>query len=612
MTQRLYINDELVDIVEGTKITLNFKSNIFGDISKITASNSQTVKLPKTTRNCRILDNPTAPAYNSRFRYKRHTCRYEQNGVELLRGYAVLLDSSSDYEIAIYWGVLAKYQSWKDANPSLRDLTGDEYMAWNSVATYTEQYSTVMERGYGYPYYECGVGSDKTKGNMHPSVLCSWVLDKISAQQGVTFTFPDRVRDAIGTLAMPCLSNYAGEMYWLEKKVQCSAQMATSGLDLVNTYAYLGATNISAGADLIAGTTTISGVPNTLFAVKDADKVRVVFKDFTTGKYTNLSRFEVRALTSEGDTLRVHSFEPTTNYANAFGFDINAEVDVSDAETVRFAVAFTAMGLGATSWLAESFRYTPLVENNTYPCLFDIIPNLPDITQIDFIKALSAMYGVFAMPDNSNPDNIKFVGIDELMDNRANAYDWTSRLVAAQGGEAKETKFSIADYAQKNWFRYAEDDSVSVDADYPITINNEVLNSEKDAIKLPFAPSRGYTIIHYEKGTEDGQTVYDPVEVKPRIMRVINSGGYARLNFAGLSFKDLLGEYYARFATMLNEAIVIKEKLHISEYDIVGLDFTKPVYLAQYSRYFGIVSLQVSGNECTAELALLPTTIVES
>jgi hypothetical protein len=58
---------------------------------------------------------------------------------------------------------------------------------------------------------------------------------------------------------------------------------------------------------------------------------------------------------------------------------------------------------------------------------------------------------------------------------------------------------------------------------------------------------------------------------------------------------------------MLNEAVVIKEKLRMSEYDIKDIDLTKPVYLAQYGRFFGIVSLQVTGRECKAELAVLPT-----
>lgn len=611
MTQRLYINDELVDISPGTKITLNYKSNIFGDISKITSSNSLTVKLPKTTRNCRILDNPTAPAYSSRFRYKRHACRYEQNGVELLRGYAVLLDSSADYEIALYWGVMAKYQSWRDADPSLRDLDGEETIAWNSVAVTTEPYATIVERGYGYPFYDSGA-YDTTQGNRHPSVMCRWVLDKISAQQGVSFTFPERVREAIDNLMMPCVSNNAGKSYWQQNNVRCVSKMA-SLQDIFSPSAYLQATYIDAGTDKVLGDVYVnSSVPVTEFATLDADNIHIEFRDFSSGRYSSLSQFEVAALSEDGlTTISTHTFPAVENSSDVWGFNISEDVDVSGAYKVRFRVVMIATTTAA-SWQAEWFRYAPLVEKNTYPCLFDIIPNLPDISQINFIKALCAMYGLFAMPDNDNPDNIIFVGIDELMGNRAEAYDWTARLHEAAGGDAQETRFSIADYAQKNWFRYAEDDTVSVDADYPITIDNVTLKGEKDIISLPFAASKGNTIIHYESKLEDGKMVYTLIDVKPRIMRLENNGGYGWLNFAGLSFKDIIGTYYARYAAMLNEAVVIKEKLHISEYDIVGLDFTKPVYLAQYSRYFGIVSLQVTGDECTAELALLPTTIVES
>lgn len=611
MTQRLYINDELVDISPGTKITLNYKSNIFGDISKITSSNSLTVKLPKTTRNCRILDNPTAPAYSSRFRYKRHACRYEQNGVELLRGYAVLLDSSADYEIALYWGVMAKYQSWRDADPSLRDLDGEETIAWNSVAVTTEPYATIVERGYGYPFYDSGA-YDTTQGNRHPSVMCRWVLDKISAQQGVSFTFPERVREAIDNLMMPCVSNNAGKSYWQQNNVRSVAKMA-SLQDIFSPSAYLQATYIEAGTDKVLGDVYVnSSVPVTEFATLDADNIHIEFRDFSSGRYSSLSQFEVAALSEDGlTTISTHTFPAVENSSDVWGFNISEDVDVSGAYKVRFRVLMIATTTAA-SWQAEWFRYAPLVEKNTYPCLFDIIPNLPDISQINFIKALCAMYGLFAMPDNDNPDNIIFVGIDELMGNRAEAYDWTARLHEAAGGDAQETRFSIADYAQKNWFRYAEDDTVSVDADYPITIDNVTLEGEKDIISLPFAASKGNTIIHYESKLEDGKMVYTLIDVKPRIMRLENNGGYGWLNFAGLSFKDIIGTYYARYAAMLSEAVVIKEKLHISEYDIVGLDFTKPVYLAQYSRYFGIVSLQVSGDECTTELALLPTTIVES
>ena len=59
MTEELYINNKRVDMNADTKITLNFKSNILGDISKITSSNSQTISLPKTNHNRNMIDHLT-------------------------------------------------------------------------------------------------------------------------------------------------------------------------------------------------------------------------------------------------------------------------------------------------------------------------------------------------------------------------------------------------------------------------------------------------------------------------------------------------------------------------------------------------------------------------
>ena len=47
----LFIGDKLMDLDDDTKVTLNFKSNIFTDLSKIISNNSYTIKLPNTIRN---------------------------------------------------------------------------------------------------------------------------------------------------------------------------------------------------------------------------------------------------------------------------------------------------------------------------------------------------------------------------------------------------------------------------------------------------------------------------------------------------------------------------------------------------------------------------------
>ena len=90
--EELIINGLRVDMSPDTRIVLNFKSNLLGDVSKITSSNSQTIQLPKTIRNRMIFDHATTPARNSSFPYQRHPAEYIRNGVKIISdAYAVML-----------------------------------------------------------------------------------------------------------------------------------------------------------------------------------------------------------------------------------------------------------------------------------------------------------------------------------------------------------------------------------------------------------------------------------------------------------------------------------------------------------------------------------------
>ena len=50
MNEELIIDGRRVDMSPDTRIVLNFKSNLLGDISKISASNSQTIGRYSTTQ----------------------------------------------------------------------------------------------------------------------------------------------------------------------------------------------------------------------------------------------------------------------------------------------------------------------------------------------------------------------------------------------------------------------------------------------------------------------------------------------------------------------------------------------------------------------------------
>ena len=84
MTRELIIEGQHVDLAPDTDITLEFVNNIIGDIGKISLSRSYTVKIPKTIRNTRILDDPGRPGHESGVPRRFLNARYYRNGIDLI------------------------------------------------------------------------------------------------------------------------------------------------------------------------------------------------------------------------------------------------------------------------------------------------------------------------------------------------------------------------------------------------------------------------------------------------------------------------------------------------------------------------------------------------
>ena len=85
MEERLYIDNQLVDLGSSNNITLDIKSNLFRDVSKLSSNTTYTVKLPKTVRNMMILGQAEVVQSLDTFPYNMHTARYFRNGVEVIK-----------------------------------------------------------------------------------------------------------------------------------------------------------------------------------------------------------------------------------------------------------------------------------------------------------------------------------------------------------------------------------------------------------------------------------------------------------------------------------------------------------------------------------------------
>lgn len=631
MTEELYIDGEAVDLKPDAATTLNYKSNLLGGISKITASNSQTIQCPKTPRNRKIFDNPGAPAYVSDRRYKRYSARLVRNGVEVVRvGYAVLLSASEHYEIGLYWGVMANFQAWVDKAAKLNELDGTEALTWNRNVTATAL-STFKSRGYGYARYDCGVANTDLV-NIHPSVTAWWILNKISTQAGFRFDMPSKYEEQLRTMAIPCLGKNAIPESWVSEKTFVSAYCINIyefiGPDMSGhpamyyTVGYISANSCSQTHPIFLGNNIEYGyyanysTDGEISWPRPTDYRTVYMAEFTT---LSLKEMEVKI-----DALSVNAVALTTldMYARKEGgsyilFEswrllesptIREVIDCSGFDHYYFIISEPRQESAAYQ---VNIEIIPHVDKITYPSTFSIASNLPEITQIDFIKAICAMLGIFVVPDPTDSRNLKFVSFDILQANKVRAHDWSNKLVGSNEDEPKTVEFKVNDYCRNNYFKYKEDDTVATNADGNLTIASEVLEREQTAITLPFAASDGSKVPHY-KLSDDGLRAED-VQIKERIMGLVDDGsGLAALSFAGLSFSSLLSKYYSTLSELLNNAIMITEQIQLSEIDLKSLDYSVPFYLRQYGKYYGIISIQsAAGKACEVKAVQLPKTGIE-
>lgn len=161
--EQLYIDGVLMDTDEKTDVTLELKSNLFADISKLSGNHSYTVKLPKTVHNLTVLGHADRPSNPSTWPYSFHSARYFRNGVELIKdGRATLLSAADSLEIAIVWGLSSPFEKLK-GDIKLNELGGTEVMPWN-VANEPETPSVFFNRGYGYVGYNPWINENEDEG----------------------------------------------------------------------------------------------------------------------------------------------------------------------------------------------------------------------------------------------------------------------------------------------------------------------------------------------------------------------------------------------------------------------------------------------------------------
>ena len=143
-----------MDMGEDSEITLDIKSNLFRDITKMTSNTTYTINLPKTAHNMAVLEFAGKPSTSSQYPYIFHTARYFRNGLEIIHGgRASVLSVKETIEISIYWGLFQALTTLQSSDLKLNELNCTKYVKFyrhNEADTYDK----ALSEGVFYGDYE--------------------------------------------------------------------------------------------------------------------------------------------------------------------------------------------------------------------------------------------------------------------------------------------------------------------------------------------------------------------------------------------------------------------------------------------------------------------------
>lgn len=608
MTQELWIDGQSVDLGGDTSITLEWVSGLFEDIGSIQLSRSYTITLPKTARNLRILDDPSNPAHRSSKTRRYLDARYIRNGIDLLgsaKAY-VMSTGSAGIEVGLIWRTVPGLLEWKESGKKLGALQSLPTLKWvgsNGQPDYTGQYFAKYYSGldsYGYPTVNAAP---------HPSVQFWELFDSIFREAGVRwFGYADDELNEIDSL--------------YRTKLLCDGHRPSKAMDLASGSSSSSRGYVTTDNARIAFERWSHAWDRTLsrtvypdgrqeFATtslvdetrKDNMYFQLSVQNQTPGSYSLLDNsIQVVGEYQDGYILKEKiladiKFE-LVNGAEVCRADL--ELDVKDMGIIflryRTALPSDTYG-GLIAFGGESIRVTyahetiSIANDNRYP----IPDNLPDITQVDFIKGACALLGL--IPVVTSDSTLKFVEYATILDPAA-AADWTHKVA----GDIDKVSLTEGDLARRNLIAYAEDKEVSGDYDATIVVEDETLAESHELFKLPFGASNGSSAEHYHvtPEIEEGVAVYnlEDVDIKPRVfVWSTDTDGSKVLDFPGY-FKGagLVAKYYQRFQDIVRTPVVIEVLVRLTEIDLVTLDFTRPVYLSQTGQYYSILKVQDDGN----------------
>lgn len=633
--QQIIFNDQELELPDNALIAVTSQINVLSDLKDHKSNLTNTVKVPATKHNLKVIGNSDQVQSESLIPYRKNRARIIKDGVDATKnGFAELRNIDKEINLVIYEGNVDFFASIEgktlydlDLSALDHDYNLTDILAFNTATS-----------GLKYPLVNYGYFADNTTRivdpkNLRPCIFAFEILNKIISEAGYTGE-GSALTNANWLKTLIPFTNGSNPKLWYNRtiyQVVSGAWSATSP-SLADPPAYIN------GQEYTLPSTVYYNYNSTIYLRYKVSNIS------GGGNYVRL-RIEgtgVNPFVDFGTTEGIGeiSFTDTNDGIGKLFLAIeakNCDVEILGGRwfgtiapydpakiTDDFSIYVTKGSVAASATGGTPVvRLTGLAPDGGEEWFepFNIQNFLPDMTQKEFIKAWAESYKVL-FKTNETEKKISFLQFNEIVDGIPNAIDWTTKLHSDTKTQNKE--FRIGDYAQRNYCKYSKDSNdkfiESGTGDGEITIDDKTLKKELTVLESPFAATAmeynliGLDVAHIHKLDSDDEFTVDSV---PRILidnveATITGndidyengtvGSPVSINTDvpipyfilqnktfNLGFNNsLLKDNYSSLTRVLNKSKKLTVLMKLSAVDFYNLDHFKPIYLAQFAAYFYI------------------------
>lgn len=637
---KLYIGDTLLDMDDDEIVPINKQVNNIAEMQDRQTDFTAQFKVRKTRAMRALFELSGEVGANTQFPYQRQDCRLVSDNIEIITNGLLILEKVSDqyYHVSIMSGNIGFFNTISGLK--LSDLSLDSTIHnWNYLQMAVTHSCASPECCFVYPLCEpsddggiAPLTDDGDRVEMYggwiwPFIKVRCIWEEIFSNAGYTVTGGEILdSDFFERLFMPIINRTAGDTsrfhYLLYNNTLHTYIIGVHDFDPAGNVAVRGADDTT-WVNFGWYTAHYTGTHN----------LRVYLRYYSTALDVI---YPTVTANPGGVTLEMTQNQQINWYQKDAVFE--GSVDAVAIQQIRFFLS-----------ILDPFQvvyYYELqivsIENPEIGYGSDVIPalNLPDMTQIDFVKMVCNIFGL--VPEANERDHeIRFWNYRELYENIPLAVDWSKYLSERDD----EVEFKFGDYAQNNYLKYKQSDDVNVvNGIGNMQIDDETLQEEKDMVQLSVSTCDEVSILtnNFAVRTsriafnewDDEDAEYKSAEgIDARIVYVYNTRSTASplyqktfairntvlpggataeinspLNASSLevSFSSMIS-YYSFVSRLLTLTNLRRVKFNLPVYQVAGLRHNVPVYISQYKAYFYVnkISNFVPGRLCTVELIRL-------